>query len=258
MRLPGDYVPRSRGNGSVGRRGPPRRFGSRTCGCHAQRRGQSRAAARSQKRRTRAGPGLFVEVHRQRDARHLCGTCRAGSGAVNTIAIRSVLMLSPEPPYPLDGGGAYRTASLVHYFSRFADVDLIPHLGERQADPSAAGSGSFAKGNRPAAARQGNAGPVHSQCRPGAARRSSADRPPERTRPGAGRSSRGRRYDIGIVEHFWCAPYVSQIRNVCEQTVLESAQHRIGAAREVRGGRRARVSRERAPALRRPEPKTGE
>src|ERR1019366_8283002 len=36
-----------------------------------------------------------------------------------------VLMLSPEPPYPLNGGGAFRTASLVHYFAWFASVDLI-------------------------------------------------------------------------------------------------------------------------------------
>ena len=36
-----------------------------------------------------------------------------------------VLMLTPEPPYPLHGGGAYRIASLLHYFAGFADVDLI-------------------------------------------------------------------------------------------------------------------------------------
>src|ERR1700722_16926529 len=36
-----------------------------------------------------------------------------------------VLMLSPEPPYPLHGGGAFRTASLLHYYARFAEVDLI-------------------------------------------------------------------------------------------------------------------------------------
>src|SRR5579871_6663036 len=38
---------------------------------------------------------------------------------------RSVLILSPEPPYPLHGGGAYRIASLMHYFARFAQVDLV-------------------------------------------------------------------------------------------------------------------------------------
>ena len=37
----------------------------------------------------------------------------------------NVLILSPEPPYPLQGGGAYRIASLLHYFARFAEVDLI-------------------------------------------------------------------------------------------------------------------------------------
>ena len=36
-----------------------------------------------------------------------------------------VLMLSPEPPYPLNCGGAFRMASLLHYFARFAKVDLI-------------------------------------------------------------------------------------------------------------------------------------
>ncbi len=39
--------------------------------------------------------------------------------------IETVLMLAPEPPYPLNGGGAFRTASLVHYFAQFAQIDLI-------------------------------------------------------------------------------------------------------------------------------------
>ena len=41
------------------------------------------------------------------------------------MPIRSVLVISPESPYPLQGGGQYRTASLIHYFARFAEVDLI-------------------------------------------------------------------------------------------------------------------------------------
>src|SRR5277367_4130138 len=35
------------------------------------------------------------------------------------------LLLSPEPPYPLQGGGAFRIASLLHYFAGFTEVDLI-------------------------------------------------------------------------------------------------------------------------------------
>jgi glycosyltransferase involved in cell wall biosynthesis len=31
----------------------------------------------------------------------------------------------------------------------------------------------------------------------------------------------GRRYDIGIVEHFWCAPYGEQAAKVCGRTVLD-------------------------------------
>ena len=44
---------------------------------------------------------------------------------MNSGQMSSVLFLSPEAPYPLHGGGAYRTASLLHFFARFAQVDLI-------------------------------------------------------------------------------------------------------------------------------------
>src|ERR1700729_3045307 len=37
----------------------------------------------------------------------------------------SALMLAPETPYPLAGGGALRTASLLHYLAQGHDVDLI-------------------------------------------------------------------------------------------------------------------------------------
>jgi hypothetical protein len=45
-----------------------------------------------------------------------------------------VLILSPEPPYPLNSGGAFRTASLLNYFARFAQVDLI--LISQSGDPA--------------------------------------------------------------------------------------------------------------------------
>jgi glycosyltransferase involved in cell wall biosynthesis len=35
------------------------------------------------------------------------------------------------------------------------------------------------------------------------------------------RALEGRRYDIGIVEHFWCAPYGEQMARVCGRTVLD-------------------------------------
>ena len=37
----------------------------------------------------------------------------------------SALLLAPETPYPLAGGGALRTASMLHYLAQSHDVDLI-------------------------------------------------------------------------------------------------------------------------------------
>jgi glycosyltransferase involved in cell wall biosynthesis len=142
-----------------------------------------------------------------------------------------VLMLSPEAPYPLHGGGAFRTASLLHFFARYAAVDLIllSSSGERSELP------------------------------PGLVRRQQVIRlphhgkgMPERFARNASRSIRGvpplvdrfagfeqeienavrgRKYDLGIVEHFWCAPYIDQMANICTETVLdlhniESVLHR--------------------------------
>jgi len=56
------------------------------------------------------------------------------------------------------------------------------------------------------------------------------------------RALEGRRYDIGVVEHFWCAPYGEQMAKICGRTVLdlhniESVLHqRCG---EVESGARA-------------------
>jgi hypothetical protein len=41
---------------------------------------------------------------------------------------------------------------------------------------------------------------------------------------------RNRSYDVGMIEHFWCAPYLAQLSKVCRRTVLdlhnvESALH---------------------------------
>jgi len=135
--------------------------------------------------------------------------------------IRSVLMLAPEPPYPLNGGGAYRTASLVHYFARFAEVDLI----------------LFSECGKPALLPPGLVRsqqliplPVHGK---GAverylrnARRAMRGVPPLIDRvSGFERQFRElvghRRYDLGIVEHFWCAPYIGEMSAVCDRTVLD-------------------------------------
>ena len=46
-----------------------------------------------------------------------------------------ILFLSPEPPYPLAGGGPLRSASLLHYLSRRARVHLVTFAEEGSPNP---------------------------------------------------------------------------------------------------------------------------
>ena len=48
----------------------------------------------------------------------------------------AALMLAPEAPYPVAGGGALRTASLLEYLSRRYTVDLIVFRQPGEADPA--------------------------------------------------------------------------------------------------------------------------
>jgi glycosyltransferase involved in cell wall biosynthesis len=133
----------------------------------------------------------------------------------------NALMLSPEPPYPLDGGGAYRTASLLHYFARFAEVDLI--LISNSGAPAIL---------PPGLVRTQHCVPLpyHSRGLMARyfrnARRAIQGIPPLVDRVGGlgasiERAISGRRYDFGIVEHSWCGPYIGQLSRCCETTILD-------------------------------------
>jgi glycosyltransferase involved in cell wall biosynthesis len=151
-----------------------------------------------------------------------------------------VLMLSPEPPYPLNGGGAFRTASLLHYFARFAQVDLI--LISESGRPALLPPGlvreqkivPLSHHNRGVVARYiRNARRAIRGVPPLIDRLCGLSAPIERAlaeleenavsgntdRPGNVGES-GHRYDLGIVEHFWCAPYVEILTRYCAKTVL--------------------------------------
>jgi len=135
----------------------------------------------------------------------------------------AALMLAPEAPYPMTGGGALRTASLLEYLSRRYTVDLIVFRQPGAADPAGqipAGKVrrvvviDLPKNGRSAAARAlRNAARVARKTPPLVDRFSGFE---ERIREAVA----GRQYDTGIIEHFWCAPYFEPVAAVCRRTVL--------------------------------------
>src|ERR1035438_5872374 len=50
--------------------------------------------------------------------------------------MHSALFISAEAPYPLAGGGAMRSASLLNFLARRFAVDMIVFREPRAADPS--------------------------------------------------------------------------------------------------------------------------
>lgn len=136
----------------------------------------------------------------------------------------AALVLAPETPYPLAGGGALRTASLLHYLARGYDVDLLVFRQPGAADPALDLPAGLVRrvsvidlpANRRGAAARAlrNAVRITRSVPPLVDRFSGFARELESALD-------GRRYDIGIVEHFWCAPYHQQISAVCARTVLD-------------------------------------
>ena len=129
-----------------------------------------------------------------------------------------VLMLSPEPPYPLHGGGAFRTASLLHYFARFAQVDLILISDSGHPAPLPARTRAFATSHPRFRATIAD-WPLAMREMPAARSRGI---PPLIDRlaglsASIERALAGRHYDFGIIEHFWCAPYVDLLAGCCDR-----------------------------------------
>ena len=149
-------------------------------------------------------------------------------------ADRAALMLAPEAPYPLAGGGALRTASLLHYLARSHAVDLVVFRQPGAPDPARFLPQGLARsvfvvdlpcnGRGFAARALRNAARLARQAPPLMDRFSGFSE-------AIARRLESRRYDIGVVEHFWCAPYWQQLAPHCERTVLnlhniESELHR--------------------------------
>ena len=134
------------------------------------------------------------------------------------------LFLSPEAPYPAIGGGALRSASLLEYLAAHYLVDVIVFREPSAPDPRAAfpaglvrdvqildlayhsrsllarvarNAVRFLEGSAPLNDRfAGFAAPISAWLS-------------------------GRRYDLAVIEHFWCAPYCRQLEPLAGRVVLD-------------------------------------
>ncbi len=136
----------------------------------------------------------------------------------------TALFLSPEAPYPLAGGGALRSASLLHYLGRRHKVDAI--LFRQHGEPDPAGSippglvGDTLTLELPRHSRS----PLTRVAR--TVSRSLRGVPPLSDRFSGFQAPireflRGRSYDVALIEHLWCAPYWEQAAPVSRRVVLD-------------------------------------
>lgn len=134
------------------------------------------------------------------------------------------LLVAPEAPYPVVGGGPLRTASLLEYLAQRYTVDVIVFHEPGSPHPA----GLFP------ADLVGTVDvvelPFHSE-RPVARMIRNASRFAHGTPPLVDRFSgftsamstilQGRRYALGIIEHFWCAEYVTVLKQHCARVALD-------------------------------------
>ncbi len=128
---------------------------------------------------------------------------------------RSALVLSPEAPYPVAGGGALRTASILEYLGPRYALDVVMFREPGAPDPRASHAIDLpAHSKMPAARAARNL------------RRLVLGRPPLNDRfQGFGaevsRCLGDRKYDVAIIEHFWCVPYLEQIAPRAGRVILD-------------------------------------
>ena len=137
----------------------------------------------------------------------------------------AALMLAPEAPYPLAGGGALRTASLLEYLARRYALDLIVFRQPGAPHPAALLPAGLVRRllvlDLPANRRDAISKAVRN------AARAARQIPPLVDRfagfEAAVREICGAlpRYQVGIVEHFWCAPYWTVLAPACRRTILD-------------------------------------
>lgn len=157
------------------------------------------------------------------------------------MARQQVLFVSPEPPYPLNGGGALRTASLLHYAAAHAEVDLVLFAVDGASDPVESVPAGLVREifaiRLPAHSKH----PVPRMVRN--TRRLLRGVPPLLDRfsgceAALGGFLAGRHYDAAILEHFWSAPYRTLVAAHADRIYLNL--HNIESEWHERLGLRSR------------------
>lgn len=150
------------------------------------------------------------------------------------------LLLAPELPYPLAGGGAMRTASLLHFLAARFRLHLVSFTmgdGPQPASPFPPGTVERVDWIRlPVHRRSLAARGLRNARRLLRGRLPLSDRFCQPTSlEAAGRAVAGRRYALAVIEHFWCAAYLDVVRGragcvLLDMHNVESALHQ-GCAR---------------------------
>ena len=137
------------------------------------------------------------------------------SGAAELRAV----MVCPEAPFPVMGGGPLRTASLVHYLAQRYALDVIVFREPGAPDPREAFPAGLVRRvsvvGLPANRRDAVSRTVRNVAR------FVRQVPPHEDRFRGFPLPLDGRYHLALVEHFWCSSYVEQLRPVCERVVLD-------------------------------------
>src|SRR3984893_15654824 len=160
-----------------------------------------------------------------------------------------VLFLAPEPAYPVRGGGPLRSASLLEYLASRFSVHVIVFRQPGDPDPAQAIPAGRIEKLDVVELPYHSKHPVPRAFRN--SRRLIRNTPPlmdrfagfeERIRALAS----GYDFKFAVIEHFWCAPYIEQLRPSCQRVILDL--HNIESVwyeslAEPEGAVRARVLR---------------
>jgi glycosyltransferase involved in cell wall biosynthesis len=167
----------------------------------------------------------------------------------DSSAKAKALFLSPEFPYPVRGGGPLRSASLLEYLARRFAVHAIVFRQPGDPDPAQVIPPGLIEKMDVLELPYHSKHPIARTLRN--SRRLIRNVPPLVDRFAGFEKQIATLaaeddFSFAVVEHFWCAPYVDQLRRSCRQVILdlhniESAWHQSVAQSE--GAARAGVLR---------------